>query len=653
MGERQDGDRPGDDYVARVSWEEILAPHGWRLVGSAGNGAHSWRRPGKDRGISATTRDDGGLYVFSTSTPFETEIPYSKFGAYAVLEHGGDHQAAAAQLRREGYGEQLPASPGRHRAPVTVAEAGEDGGSDAWEAPVPLGLRTALPAFPVDAFPGWVRAEVAAVAEFTQTPPDLGATVVLGVLAAAAGGRAVVEVRGSWREPLNLFTVAAMFPGSRKSAVFDVMTEPLLATEHALVEKTEPQIIEAETQRRVAQRDADKAAARASGLDKGEERDKAVADAVGAAQLAEAIIVPVMPRLVADDITPEAAATLLAEQGGRLAVLSAEGGIFSILAGRYSGGIPSLEIFLKGHSGDMIRVDRRGRPPEHIPRPALTLGLCVQPEVLRAIADMPGFRGRGLLARILYALPPDLVGRRKVGAPAVPEDIQAAYASNIRTLVLTLAGWTDPAVLTLTLEAAELLLAAEEAIELRLDADSGDLAGIRDWASKQVGATVRVAGLLHLASDLTTGWGHPIAGDTMRDAIRVTDYYTEHALAAFDHMGVDPVLAAARELYAWIDRTRPARFTKRELFSAVSRSRFPKVGDLDAPLDLIEQHGYIRREPEPERMGPGRRPSPTYLVHPALAAETAQSAKRPAGRGSADIAVSAAPANSSPKGGSA
>ena len=40
-----------------------------------------------------------------------------------------------------------------------------------------------------------------------------------------------------------------------------------------------------------------------------------------------------MPRLVADDITPEAAASLLAEQGGRLAVLSAEGGIFTTLAG--------------------------------------------------------------------------------------------------------------------------------------------------------------------------------------------------------------------------------------------------------------------------------------------------------------------------------
>lgn len=113
----QSGDRPGDDYAARASWQDILAPHGWRCVSALGPGAHGWRRPGKDTpGISATTRETGGLYVFSTSTPFETETPYSKFGAYAVLSHGGDHAAAARQLRREGYG--------------TPAERDDDGISD-------------------------------------------------------------------------------------------------------------------------------------------------------------------------------------------------------------------------------------------------------------------------------------------------------------------------------------------------------------------------------------------------------------------------------------------------------------------------------------------------------------------------------------------
>lgn len=108
-----DGDaRPGDDFNARATWEEILEPHGWTRGRRLGRG-WAWVRPGKDArdGFSATTgqRDDADrLYVFSSSTTFETETPYSKFAAYAHLEHGGDHAAAASALRGRGYGAPLP-----------------------------------------------------------------------------------------------------------------------------------------------------------------------------------------------------------------------------------------------------------------------------------------------------------------------------------------------------------------------------------------------------------------------------------------------------------------------------------------------------------------------------------------------------------------
>jgi replicative DNA helicase len=620
-------DRPGDDFNTRASWQEILAPHGWHLVRSFGNGVYGWRRPGKDRGMSATTRETGGLWVFSTSTIFENETLYSKFGAHTLLNHGGDYAAAAGQLRREGYGAlREHDEDGIGGLIASPASAGPVVG---WEPPVPLGTQSPLPPFPVDAFPGWLADQVRETARFTQTPCDLGASVVLAVLGTAAGGRAVVEVRGSWREPVNVFTVVAMPSGARKSAVFAELTGPLLVTEAGLAAAAGPQILEAETQRKIALKDAEKAALAAAGLDNAKAAEKAAADAIAKAQLAEAITVPVTPRLVADDITPEAASSLLAEQGGRLAVLSAEGGIFATLAGRYSAGQPNFEVFLKGHSGDMLRIDRKGRPPEYIPRPALTLGLCVQPEVLRDIAALPGFRGRGLLTRILYSVPADLVGRRKVGEPAVPKDVREEYAAAVQALTHTLAEWTDPAVLTLTPGAAELLLDAERAIEPRLDRDTGDLAGIVDWASKQIGEVARIAGLLHLATHLRDGWGRPVAEDTMRAALQVGDYYTVHALAAFDHMSADLVLEDARAICRWLERTRPQRFTKREAHMGLSRSRFPKVGDLDAPLDLLEQHGYIRSIPEPERAGPGRRPSPAYEVHPDLATETTQSTKLP------------------------
>ena len=40
--------------------------------------------------------------------PFAEGKVYTKFGAYALLNHGGDHQAAARELSRRGYGSQQP-----------------------------------------------------------------------------------------------------------------------------------------------------------------------------------------------------------------------------------------------------------------------------------------------------------------------------------------------------------------------------------------------------------------------------------------------------------------------------------------------------------------------------------------------------------------
>ena len=76
-----------------------------------------------------------------------------------------------------------------------------------------------------------------------------------------------------------------------------------------------------------------------------------------------------LPRLLADDATPEAIATLAAGQGGRLTIAAAEGGIFDIFAGRYTGGVKNLDVLLRGHAGDSYRVDRKGREPEHIEEP--------------------------------------------------------------------------------------------------------------------------------------------------------------------------------------------------------------------------------------------------------------------------------------------
>ena len=488
-------------------------------------------------------------------------------------------------------------------------------GPDAWDTPVALGESRTLPAFPVDVLPAWVGDMVAGVAEETQTPADLAGCLALAALAAAAGGRIRVRIRGSWHEPANIYTAVALPPGNRKSAVFDHMIRPLLAVEKQLKDASVLKRTEAETTLKLVKAAAERAAGKAAAADP-DVREGLIGEAVDLARQAEAITVPAETQLIADDATQESLATLLAEQGGRIAIMSPEGGIFDIIAGLYSGS-SNMTIFLKGHAGDMARVNRQGRPSQHVERPAVTMGLAIQPEVLEAVAKVKGADGRGLLARYLYSVPVSLVGSRTVEPDPIPDDVADAYATRLSALTRELADWTEAAVLTLTPEADAVMLAYQKVTEARL-AKGGSLAPVVKWASKRDGAVARLATLLHLAAHPEDGWTRPISTEAMAAATRLGDYFTVHALHVFDAMGADPARDAARLLLDHLRTNPPAgAFTKRDAFRAVPRADFRTMADLDPALALLEEHGWLRQQAPPPRSNKGGRPpSPRYQAHP-------------------------------------
>jgi replicative DNA helicase len=340
-------------------------------------------------------------------------------------------------------------------------------------------------------------------------------------------------------------------------------------------------------------------------------------------------VVPSLPRLIVDDITPEVLGTMLNQQDGRIAVLSPEGDIFNIMAGRYSQGGPNLAIYLKAYSGDTIRIDRRTRT-EHVERPALTLGLTVQPDVLQSLGQKREFRGLGLLGRFLYAIPVSLVGVREVAPPAVPADVLDNYAAQVTCLLdaygpdnsantantsLKNDSGSSPVLLEYSAAAQAAQIAFERWLEPQLG-QGGNLEPIVDWAAKLAGTVVRLTGLLHLASEAADTL---VAEATVAAAISIARYAIPHAHAAYATIGADPSVEAAKHLVAWIDRSGRSTFSRRDAFEG-TKGRFKKVADLDPALELLADQGYIRpREPE-ERAGPGRKPSPSYDVHPALGA---------------------------------
>ncbi|WP_033339159.1 YfjI family protein [Catenuloplanes japonicus] len=478
------------------------------------------------------------------------------------------------------------------RLQIVPAPADQPGpGTGGWDLPVPLTTTTAPPPFPVDVLPSWLGDMVRATARFTQTDVAMAGGVALAVLSACAGGRLDVEARPGWREPVNLFLAVVAEPGERKSPVHGALTDPLETAEATLGDRTRAAVAEAAALKDIAARQAEHAknvAAKATS----DKRDDATAEALAAALAAEAITVPTLPRLFADDATPEKLVSLMADNGGRMAVISDEGGVFDMLAGRYSS-TPNLDPYLKGHVGRPIRVDRHNREGEFIPRPALTVGVMIQPSVLRKFGGNDDLAGRGLVARFLFVLPASLAGWRETEPDPIPEDVRARYTTQVHDLAAVLAEWTGPAVVTLTDDAARIRATAAAEIERRLR-PGGTLRDMREWANKLAGTTIRLAGLLHVAHHPADAWRRPVEAGTMADAVKLAEFFVAHYTAARQTIVADKATVPARYVIGRLVDKGWDVFTVRQLQRSVYK-QLPRAAEVVAALDTLAQLGWVRQ----------------------------------------------------------
>lgn len=407
--------------------------------------------------------------------------------------------------------------------------------------PMPLRLDN-LPPFPVASLPGPFAAMVTATATALQVDTAMVGPMMLGALSAACGGCVEAVPRPGWHELAVLHLAVTADPSERKSAVHERITRPLHRAEKVLIEAATSNRAELRARRDIADRKAVNAAKVAADV----KFDKRTAECDGAptvdpvryavdlAKAAEAIVVPELPRVLADDVTPEALASRMAENRGRIAVMSAEAGMFATLAGRYSNGVANLDVWLKGYSGDPVRVDRKGRAAEIIDRPALTVCLAAQPDVLTRACSNTEFHGRGLLARFSYAMPRSMVGSRDPEAPPVPERVETEYAAALADLAQHLHGRENaPVEVKFDPAAARAIIDLERAVEQRLVGD-GDLSGnMREWGGKYAGRVVRFALLLHMAEHGASGVSEAVSSGTVAAAMRIGEFFVAHARAAF------------------------------------------------------------------------------------------------------------------------
>lgn len=452
-----------------------------------------------------------------------------------------------------------------------------------------------IPDFPLDCLPAVVEGYVEKLAEATQTPPEMAGVLSLGVLATLYQSKYEVEVTSSWREPLSLYTVAIAPPGERKSAVISGLTKPLYQYEAQRQKAEAGELARERTAQEMLERELEKA--------------KKKGDTAQAMDLAEKLAnrqerAPY--RLLVDDTTPERLATLMVQQGGSITVASAEGGVFGALKGRYSGG-SSLEIYLKGHAGDPITVDRITRTADQIERPHLSMILTVQPIVIQGLLSDPEATGRGLCGRMLYAMCRSKVGHRIARPEPVRQETQQAYEAYITAALDT--PWRG--ILKLSPAADVVHVAYQNEIEWRL---TRDWAHMQAWGCKLPGTALRIAGLLHAAQAIGDPTNELIGPETMEAAVHISRCLGQHTEAAYASMAGDPVEEQARYLYRRLLETGKEAMSKRELWQMV-KGPIGKVEAMEAPLKQLEARNYIKQQQR--RTGGKGRPSVMIYVNPA------------------------------------
>jgi replicative DNA helicase len=496
-----------------------------------------------------------------------------------------------------------------------------------------------LPAFPTDALPDWVREMVEGVAEQTQTPTDVAAMLALASLALGIQRKVRVRVRPGWEESTSLWTVSAQESGSRKSAVFSAMIAPIRAHECDEAERAAPELEQIQQQRRIAEGRRAECERHATKATSAKDREKWEQEARQAAAEYAALPEPASPRLLCQDVTEEALGKLLSAHGGRMGNFDAEGGLFRLMAGRYSDkNEAAFQLYLKGWSGEDHILDRASRAGLTVRQAALTLALTVQPQIIADLGRNPAFDLLGLLGRFVLAMSKGRVGWRDPDPPAVSEGVVKRYHDSLR-LVLAISyehdaeGRAVPVMLEFTEEARAQIVAFEAWREPQLR-PSGRLGEIQRWASKLTGHLVRIAVLLHVAERINQGsdaWKQPISADTWGRARQFAEYLIPHALAAFHLMRVDGAFGQAEVILDWIRDKQRTRFSRRELFDQLRGARFPRVEALEPALALLVEYGYLRRLPDevPGVIG-GRPERNRYQVHPEVLRPGAPPGSRPA-----------------------
>jgi replicative DNA helicase len=269
-----------------------------------------------------------------------------------------------------------------------------------------------------------------------QIDPAIVFGTILGCIAAATQGTIRTRISPNWIEHSSLYIINIAETGDGKSQVMNLLRKPIDEYETQLqadalsdygVRKAEHEIAE------------NKLKAIKDSMSKTKSKNPATrADLMAAIENVAATKPKPMPRIsIGGDVTPDALTDLLM-QNPALAILDAEGTLYSHLSGRRHGTGSMWETILQAFTGDPIKVHRIGRDGGSITNPHLVINTSVQPKVWKEIIGDENAIGRGAVGRFLVFNAQSNVGYREPKANLIypiDDDLMDRWHQTIRELL--------------------------------------------------------------------------------------------------------------------------------------------------------------------------------------------------------------------------
>ena len=474
---------------------------------------------------------------------------------------------------------------------------------------VPKSLRndkSSLPPFPISCLPIVPNALAVGIAESTSTDVAMAATAILSAMSHCFSGVYRMEGKPDHTEPIALYSLILAEPSERKSPVLKPVQEPFITFADDYNNANREQIY-------LSQEERNKLSVEIERMEKSE-NISAEEIAKKKAELDEKPC-NCFKRVCIDDVTPEALVGLLQDNKSML-MISAEAGVFKNFGGRYSNGVPNLDLMLKCWGGESYQKDRCNAGPIYLKHPYLSICLCGQPYILGELFENRSFRSSGLIARFVYNFPVSNIGKRKYNTRTVDEKITESY----ETLVYSALNYKynrqsdEEIILHFTSEAkTEFAKYYDTAIEPKLLID---FAECQDWGGKYHGLILRLCGLLHCiksVQDNIPPESREVELLTLGQAIDIADYYKQQARYAYGVMGADSVTDDAEYILNKLKANGYEKINNRELLRMCRK--FGKTQQMSEPLRLLTDNGYIRQIKDSNGIAYEINPlSPTIIV---------------------------------------